>query len=381
VNFALLAVVVWQLTASRWAVLIALLLVGINPAFAAAYFDTGTIYDVLAYTFFWSGFALYVHLRQAGRLRGWGGLALVFCLFVAALDAKEISVLLPVAVGLYELVWHPPASWKPLELWRWIWHTGRFAVLGGLFDIAYIIGKRYGPNSLWQVETYRPHYSAHAYFESLSHYLCQLIHKPAAISSPQIAGLLAVMLAAAAVARRRCLLWGMGFIAVGVLPLAFIPGRDGFAYLVPSAGWAVYVSGLLDWLVESLTGRRVWLRSALKVLLFAALAAILTPWQRRWIDLHARQEHGMQGRYRRYIEQIHALIPAPRKGARILLLSDAEGRDDYDVYFVMRLYYGDPQLDVERMTVWRDRHAHVEPGSYDYLLDWADNRFVLVGHK
>jgi len=185
VNFALLAVVVWQLTASRWAVLIALLLVGINPAFAAAYFDTGTIYDVLAYTFFWSGFALYVHLRQAGRLRGWGGLALVFCLFVAALDAKEISVLLPVAVGLYELVWHPPASWKPLELWRWIWHTGRFAVLGGLFDIAYIIGKRYGPNSLWQVETYRPHYSAHAYFESLSHYLCQLIHKPAAISSPR----------------------------------------------------------------------------------------------------------------------------------------------------------------------------------------------------
>ena len=45
-------------------------------------------------------------------------------------------------------------------------------------------------------------------------------------------------------------------------------------------------------------------------------------------------------------EQIHALIPAPRKGARILLLSDADGRDDYDVFFVIRLFYGDPALDV-----------------------------------
>ena len=50
-----------------------------------------------------------------------------------------------------------------------------------------------------------------------------------------------------------------------------------------------------------------------------------------------------QGRFRSYIGQIHALIPAPRKGAHILLLSDADGRDDYDVFFVVRLYYGDPR--------------------------------------
>jgi hypothetical protein len=49
--------------------------------------------------------------------------------------------------------------------------------------------------------------------------------------------------------------------------------------------------------------------------------------------MHAKSGARWQGRFRRYIEQIHALIPAPRKGARILLLSDAEGRDDYDVYF------------------------------------------------
>jgi hypothetical protein len=381
VNFGLLALVVWQLTGSRWGVLVALLLVGINPSFAAAYFDTGTIYDVLAYTFFWSAFALYVRFREVGRMPGWGGFALVFCLLAAALDAKEIAVSLPVAVGLYELAWHAPVNWKLAELWRWICHEGRFAAIGGLADIAFIIGKRYGPGSLWLVEPYQPHYSVAAYFQSLSHYLRQLIFQPVSISPRGIGWLLAAMLALGAITRRRCLLWAVGFIAVGVLPLAFIPGRGGFAYLVPSVGWAVYVSGLLDWLVASLTGGRVWPRRAVQAVLFAALVFVLAPWQRKWIDMHGGAAHDMQGHFRRYIEQIRALIPAPRKGAHILLLSDAEGRSDYDVCFVMLLYYGDPKLEVHRMAVWREYHVQVDPSAYDYVLDWVNNRFVLVSHK
>ena len=381
VDFALLAVVVWQLTGSRWGVLVALLLVGINPAFAAAYLDTGTVYDVLVYLFFWGAFALYVRFRQAGRPLGWRGLALVFGLFVAALDAKEIAVSLPVAVGLYELVWHPPANWKLAELWRWIRQEGRFAAIGGLSDIAYIIGKRYGPNSLWEVGPYQPHYSVAIYFQSLSHYLRELIYKPVPISSRQIGVLLIAMLVAAAISRRRCLLWGVGFIAVGVLPLAFIPQRGGFAYLVPSVGWAVYVSGLLDWLLEKLAGRSLGARKAAQALVFAALVVVLTPWQRNWIEMHARAAHEMQARYLHYIEQIRALIPAPRKGAHILLLTDPDGRNDWDVYFVVRLSYGDPELQLYRMTVWNEHHVKVDPGSYDYVLDWVDKRFVLVSQK
>lgn len=381
VNFALLALVVWQLTGSRWAALIALLLVGINPSFSAAYFDTGNIYDVLAYTFFWGGFALYVHFRRSGRLLGWGRLALVFCLFVAALDAKEISVSLPVAVALYELIWHSPANWKLAELWRWIRQEGRFALIGGLADGAYIIGKRHGPESLWLVGAYQPHYSVATYFQSLSRYLCQLIYKPVTISPWQMAGLLVAMLALAAIARRRCLLWGVGFIAVSVLPLAFILRRSGSAYLVPSVGWAVYAGGLFTWLLESIAGRRVWLRNVAQVVLLAALVVALAHWQRKSFRIEAGQAHAEQARFHRYIDQIHALIPAPRRGAHILLLSDAEGRDDYDVCFVIRLYYGDPKLEVHRMTVWKEHNVHVDPRGYDYVLDWVNDDFVLVTQK
>jgi hypothetical protein len=378
VNFALLGVVVWQLTGSRWCALIALLLVGINPSFSYAYSDTGAIYDVLAYTFFWGGFALYVHLRRRGRLPGWGNFAILLLLLAAALDAKEISVLLPVAVGLYELIWHPPGDGKLQTLWRWTWHEGRYACAGGVIALAYIAGKRYGPDSLWQMEAYRPHYSPGAYFQSLSHYLCQLIYKPVTISSWQLAGLLAVMLAVAAVTRRRCLIWGAGFVIAGVLPLAFIPGRGGFVYQIPSVGWAVYLSGLLDWLLKRMAGTRIHVRKAAQVLVFAALAVKVAPWQRKWIEIQANQQHQAQARYRQYMEQIRTLIPAPRKGARILLISDADGRDDWDVCFVIRLFYGDPQLAVDRMTAWNQRHVRVDPASYDYLLDWADNRFVLT---
>ncbi len=381
IDFMLLAIVVWQLTRSRWGVLVALSLLGISPAFAFAYLGTGNIYDILAYTFFWGGFALYVRIRQAGRLPGWGGLALVLCLFVAALDAKEISVSLPVAIALYELLWHPPANWKLREMWRWLWREGRFAAIGGLADVVYVLGKEYGPDSLWLAEAYRPHYSADAYFQSLSHYLRQLIYHPVAISTWQTAGLLVAMLAVATATRRRCLLWAVGFIAVGVLPLSFIPGRSGSAYMVPSVGWAVYTAGLLDWLAESLTRRRVWLRLAVQTLLLVALAAKLAPWQRKWIGMHGHAAHEMQGRYRQYIEQIHALIPEPRKGAHILLLSDADGRDDWDVFFVIRLYYGDPDLQVQRMTVWKAHHVQVNPAGYDYVLDWVDKHFVLVTYK
>ena len=379
-NFGLTAIVAWQLTGSRWATLVSLLLL-INPAFAVAYFDTGTIYDILAFTFFWSAFALYVRLRREGRPLGWRGLAGVLCLFVGALDAKEISVTFPFAVAFYELCWHSPASCRPGKLWLWTWHEGRLACIGGLFDIVYILGKRSGADSLWQVSSYHPHFSVAAYFESQQHYLRELIYHPLTISSLQIALVLMAMLAVAIFSRRRCLPWSVGFIAVSILPLAFIPGRGGFAYLVPSIGWAVYVSGLLDWLLEKLVIWPVWLRATLQIFLLALMIAKMAPWQRKWIEMHGHAEHEMQARYLGYINQIHALIPAPRRGAHILLLSDAERRDDWDVYFLTRLYYGDPTMEVDRMTVLKERHVQVDPKNYDYVLDWVGNRFILVSHK
>ena len=381
IDFGLLAIVVHQLTASRWCALLALLAIGIHPTFSANYFDTGTIYDVLAYTFFWAAFAWYVHIRQSGRIPGGGRLALLLCLFVAAINSKEISVTLPVAVALYELVWHPPTGWTLAGLGRWIRREGRFAAIGAVFDLAYVIGKRYGPESLWASVSYHPHLSAAAYYQSLSHYSYELLYKPESAASWRLGTVLAAMAVLAAVSRRRCLIWGLGFVLAGVLPLAFIPQRGGFAYFVPSVGWAVFATGLLGWLLDLIAGKRVWLRGAVQALSLILLFFKLAPRQRDWIEMHARAARDMQERFLHYEDQIHALIPAPRKGARILLLTDADGHDDYDVFFLIRLFYGDPGLKADRISICNRLHTQVDPAAYDDVLDWVDGRFVLVSHK
>lgn len=114
VNFGLLAAVVHQLTGSRWCALVALLAIGIHPTFSTIYVDNGSIFDILAYTCCWGAFAWYVHLRQKGRLPGVPGMALLLCLFAAALDSKEISVALPAQWPYTN--WcgiHPPIGSQP----------------------------------------------------------------------------------------------------------------------------------------------------------------------------------------------------------------------------------------------------------------------------
>jgi len=97
--------------------------------------------------------------------------------------------------------------------------------------------------------------------------------------------------------------------------------------------------------------------------------------------MHAAAARDGQARFLNYENQIRALIPAPRKGARILLLSDADGPDAYDVHSLIRLTYGDASLEPQRMTVLKESHVQVDPASYDYVLDWIGGRFVLLSHK
>jgi len=375
-DFWLLAAIVRRLTGSHWCVLLSLLLVGIHGCFSPIYFDTGMIYDVLAYAFFWAAFWCYLRVRQAGRIPGWKELALPLGLFVMALNAKEIAVGLPVAVALYELVWRPPRNWKPAALFRWVWSEGRFAAIGALLDIIYIIGKLTGPESYLRMGEYRPHVSLRAYLESSAHFISELSYDHWRLSPWQMAVLLAGMLAVAAVTRRRCLLWATGFAVIGVLPVAFIQIRGGFAYLVPSVGWAVYVSGLLEWLADVCVRRRRWLRLALQALVLAALFLLLQRPQSVSIRMHGEAAQEAQDVFRRFDYQLHALIGTPRRGARILLLSDGAGHNDWDTYFLIRLSYGDQSLTIDRKAVIDEYHMQVDRSKYDFVLDWEYGHFV-----
>jgi hypothetical protein len=185
----------------------------------------------------------------------------------------------------------------------------------------------------------------------------------------------------AALSRRRCLMWGLGFILTGALPLAFTPERSGAAYFVPSVGWAVYGCGFLAWLIEALIGSRARLKAGVQVSLLVLLLAIIAPAQRNWIALHGRGFHEMEDRLMRYRDRIHALIPKPRPGAHIIVVADADGILPDQIPFLIRLSYGDPSLVADRVTMWTDREVHIEHIKYDYALDWMDGSFQLYSPR
>jgi hypothetical protein len=128
-------------------------------------------------------------------------------------------------------------------------------------------------------------------------------------------------------------------------------------------------------MLTRLTGKRVWLRNATQALVLILLFIELAPWQRNWIEMHARGAQQMQNRFHQYEKQIRALIPAPRKGARILLLTDADGYEDWDVHFLIRLTYGDPAIEPARLKALKDQP---DPKNFDYILDYKENHFILV---
>jgi len=206
--------------------------------------------------------------------------------------------------------------------------------------------------------------------------LGELLYERVQVLPWQMAAVLAGMLAVAAISRRRSLLWAAGFVVVSVFPVAFILARSAFAYLVPSVGWAVYVSGFLEWLVDLAVRRRRLLRSLAQALTLAALFLIVQRRQQISISLHGQAAHEAQDVFRHFNDQIHALIGTPRKGARIMLLSDGDGHNDWDTYFLIRLSYGDQSMVIDRKAVFDEYHMQIDHGKYDYMLDWQNGHFV-----
>ena len=101
----------------------------------------GTIYDLACFTLFYLALVYYLRIRGEGSYPGpWQTITLL-ALYIAALDAKEMAVALPVIVAIYELVFHAPKSLSLSRLGDWLVREGRFVSLSLPITIAYIISK------------------------------------------------------------------------------------------------------------------------------------------------------------------------------------------------------------------------------------------------
>jgi hypothetical protein len=346
-----------RLTGSREIAALACLLHAFHGSAVALYYNGGTCYDEFCFFFYFSAFTYYMRIRQAGGVpRPWQ-IAVLVCLYIAALNSKEMAVTLPVMIGVYELLYHKAENWRP--------RIFTMGVLGAI-TAAYVLGATRGPGSLVDLPGYRPVISVASYLRQTRSYLNDLIYSPNGFDNPRSAALLASLFVIAWLSRDRDLKFCFLFLTIGVLPIAFIPPRGLYAVYIPIVGLAIFLAIQLARAVSLLVDARVG--ASLFVAAALALAAMHARKGAANVSEITTEEHHI----RDVIRQLGRLHPKMPEGSRILLVKDPfEGRV-WDSTFLLRLFYRDNSLVVDRLA---DGH---EAAKYDYVWTFEDGELVDV---
>jgi len=352
-NLLLLFLIVRELSDSIEAALLSLFLTGMNESFVSIYYDTGMIYDTLAFSFYFGMLLWYVRIRKRGEAIGIPRTIALLALYACALNGKEIAVSLPVALLIFEILWNPPSRFRFDGMLRWIAGPARIVWLTGLMTVAYLVGLVNGPDSVAHVGAYQPHPSWHLYLQTSADYLRQLTLNVVRPKPSGMAGILLGTLVVAAVFRRKHLIFASLMAMVAILPLAFIPVRGGFAFYIPSLFWSLWFAGSLVAVREALMHlcrannvAEVCTKSALLV----ALAAYSVTLNARAFHYVLPIVHDVQNRNRVYNDELHRALPSVAPGTAILIENDPSSFP-WMIPFLTQLSYNDHTLDVQPLPV------------------------------
>jgi len=404
-DLAILSANIWltyavarRLAGSREIAALAALAMAYQYRLAALYFDTGFIYDVLCYFFLFAALAFYLRARERSRaqraprkgavgtltseriLRPWQWAAL-FALYICALNSKEMAVMLPAFLGAYELLYHPPRTWRPATLYRWLLREGRPALLTGAVAVLFVIGRSAGSQSLIQNAAYRPSFTWAQFMLTSRHFAGDFFEMPDWPAWVVILLWIALAIIAWA-ARSRTLGFAWLFLLLSPLPIAFILPRGPAQYYVCLFGWMLYAATLLVRLASLLTRDlrfpEWWLARARGAVLFAVSMLILYSAYKPLGYGEVTSASLEAPENRNTVSQLHAAAPAIRPGSRLLFLNDPIRPDWYNLTFIVQLSYADPSLRVFRVKEMKQPPNDREIAAYDYVFDYHDGRFFTL---
>ena len=332
VNLYLACQFILRLTRSIEAGFMGALFISYNAALTQLYTNTGTVYDLLAFTCCVLGLTEY-----AGRRRWW----LLISLTVLAMQAKEMGIMLAAGIVLYQLWFRVRGWWSA---------AGPVAVTAGM-----LLHRQFASNAMGDNPLYRPTYSMQGFLHSAGYYQDLLLHARGQV--------LLWWLAAAALAgflRSKEMGFGLSFWIAGMVPICLIPPRDGYVLYVPALGLATYLGAL--WL-------RVWPRGQLAG--FAACAVGMIIWGARGHAGLVAKVRAEDEPLRQLVREIPKLHPALKRNAQILFLSDPFKNEQWTMTYTLRLLYQDSGIWVDRAV---DKpHAR----SYDYVFDYRNDLVEL----
>jgi len=331
-----------RITESRTAAVLGTLVFAVHTCMGGLYFNTGTLYDILCFTFGISSLIFYVGLRQKGDVPTGRNLAIFLVLFCLALDCKEMAVTWPLMLLLYEFVFR----WRARNQLAWLTPIGISAVIALLYGLV----KTQVPNQMSITPAYVPQLSLSFVADEFNHYYAMLLWDRPVHTAPLLAFLAALLILGVAL-RSRPMVFGLLFANIALLPLSVIAGRSGFAWYIPYLGWALYAGGFLSRLIKLMCGsvQSRWLRHEyLASACFLLLLGFLYGGQRRAAahmgDDMIAQEQILQAMHDAMAHATSNLA----SGSRILLADDPFGPVNWTFLFLERLAWHDATLWVDR---------------------------------
>jgi hypothetical protein len=371
--------IVKEISESLRVAALAALLFAFHSRMIEIWYRTAVIFDVLCFLFVWLAFGIYIQARKGGKPLSVGRGVAMLVLYLLAMDAKEMAVVLPVLLLSYEMLFNP-VPWKrfrsrPLAL---------IAIMG-VMTLPYMHGKLFRPGAMATDEAYAPEYSLARFQHNWSAYIADLVvlkQNPAGWFALVI---LIALLVAALVARSRTLIFAWIVLFFGLLPVAFVPERGGYVMYISYVGWVLYAGVVLIWLEDLVTRSHPQYRTALACAIF-----VLVGWRVGKVHLHSVRTEPREWLYfspamiRGMAEQLPAMHPGFPPGTRILFQEDGFTTGEWTPLFVMRLRYDDRALIVDRIkssTVkpadWV-QYTSPDHDHYDYVFTWENGRYREV---
>ena len=324
------------------------------------YVNGGLCYDLLCLFFYSLAFLYYLRARESGRPIGPLQLAIWSCLYVLCLGSKEMAVSLPLMIGVHELLHNPPTDWSGRALGRWLLNEGRVPMWGALMTLAFIVGRVYGPGALTSMEAYRPVVSLDAYLDHARHFLWCASGRPGWMK-PGVAAVIAVLFVAVAIrSRLPALRFGLAWMLIGILPVAFIQQRGLDAVCIPSLGLALFVAAGLDSLAKR--GGRI---AALAIFL-AILGRI--PYEDMTVEVR---------RIRAVDAELRERLPEISGRARVLLLENPLPPHGWTMVQLIALRYRDRHPTTFRLDLVMKHWKPAEVADFEVVLSVVNGRLVL----
>ena len=334
-NLGLATALMRRLSQSAAVALLGALLFAYQANLSDLYFNSGTIYDLLCFLFFFAATLWYLTLRMESKVPTWAQTAAFAAVALLAMNSKEMAIALPVVLAATEWLYGDRRSW-------------RVVVTCGVV-CAFVAWRIMSHANLQANPAYAPVVSWDVYWSRWAHYQRMLLYQSVRWAPRHAPWFLAACVAVAAGLRRKEGYWACVLLFIAPLPILFVPERGLYAFYIPFLGWSLLLASLLGALVRLAWPERSPLAAWGPALAAVALALWLVPqhefmrgWSYRW---YYRGEYELKEPG----EAMRRGLPALAPGSRVFFVDDPFPPDDTTtLYYFVTMLRDDHSLIVER---------------------------------